>query len=117
MLNGKMDMLFQMHGKYYILDWKSNYLGPQVADYAPDQLNHAMNHNHYHLQYHLYSIAAVKYLKSRLQNFDYDQDFGGVFYVFVRGVRAYQTTGIFYAKPSLNKLKQLAAAVGATFDF
>jgi exodeoxyribonuclease V beta subunit len=52
-----------------------------------------------------------------LQNFEYDQDFGGVFYVFVRGVRAYQTTGIFYAKPSLNKLKQLAAAVGATFDF
>lgn len=117
MLNGKMDMLFQMHGKYFILDWKSNYLGPQVADYAPDQLNHAMNHNHYHLQYHLYSIAAVKYLKSRLQNFDYDQDFGGVYYVFVRGVRADQTTGIFYAKPSLNKLKQLAAAVGATFDF
>ena len=73
-----------------------------------------MNHNHYHLQYHLYTIAAFKYLKSRVIDFDYDRDFGGIFYVFVRGVREGQSSGIYYAKPSVEKLRVLAKAIGTS---
>ena len=113
-LNGKMDMFFEMNGQYFILDWKSNYLGPHINDYGPSQLQEAMNHNHYHLQYHLYTIAAFKYLKSRVIDFDYDRDFGGIFYVFVRGVREGQSSGIYYAKPSVEKLRVLAKAIGTS---
>jgi exodeoxyribonuclease V beta subunit len=36
-----------------------------------------------------------------VKNFDYERDFGGVIYLFVRGVRADQDTGVFFTKPSL----------------
>lgn len=113
-LNGKMDMFFEINNQYFILDWKSNYLGPHINDYGPTQLIEAMNHNHYHLQYHLYTIAAIKYLKSRVKDFDYERDFGGVFYVFVRGVREGQSTGVYYSKPSMKILNDLALALGTS---
>jgi len=55
-LNGLMDLFFESNGKYYILDWKSNYLGDDLEDYTPDRLNDAMNENNYHLQYFIYML-------------------------------------------------------------
>lgn len=108
-MNGKIDLFFEHQSKYYILDWKSNYLGSSVSDYAAEKVNEAMTENNYHLQYLIYSFAVKKYLESRLgSTFDYQRDFGGVIYLFVRGMRAGQNTGIFYAKPSLNQIGQIS---------
>lgn len=106
-MNGKMDLFFEHEGKYYILDWKSNYLGDSPADYTPAALSAAMNENNYHLQYLIYTLAAKKYLESRLYSFNYEKQFGGVIYCFVRGIRKGQSTGIFTSKPPLSKILQL----------
>lgn len=106
-MNGKMDLFFEHQGRYYILDWKSNYLGNQLDDYNSEALSRAMNDNNYHLQYLLYTFAALKYLRSRIEGFDYEQQFGGVIYLFLRGVRQNADTGIYFTKPSTEKLLQL----------
>jgi exodeoxyribonuclease V beta subunit len=106
-LNGLMDLFFHYNGKYYILDWKSNYLGDDLNDYAPDKLNEAMNENNYHLQYLIYTYAAKKYLEFKITNFDYSKQFGGVIYLFLRGVRPGSNTGIFVTKPTVQQIEAL----------
>jgi exodeoxyribonuclease V beta subunit len=110
-MNGKIDLFFEHLGRYYILDWKSNYLGPTADDYAATFLTNAMNESNYHLQYLIYAVAAKKYLESRLPSFDYTNQFGGVMYLFVRGMRAGKDTGIFTCKPSLERISRLEAAL------
>jgi exodeoxyribonuclease V beta subunit len=106
-MNGKVDLFFCQEGKYYILDWKSNYLGDSLAHYSPAAVQAAMTESNYHLQYLIYCVAMKKYLQSRLPSFSYEHDFGGVFYLFVRGVRKDGNTGIFSCKPSLEKISRL----------
>lgn len=106
-MNGKIDLFFEYQGKYYILDWKSNYLGNSVADYDKEGLAAAMNENNYHLQYFIYTVAVKKYLESRIPGFDYEKQFGGVIYCFVRGVRNTSGQGIFTTKPNLKKIQLL----------
>jgi len=106
-LNGLMDMFFEYDGKYYILDWKSNYLGDTLEDYAPDKLNEAMNENNYHLQYMIYTYAADRFLKARMAEYDYEKHFGGVIYLFIRGVRKDKDTGIFAHRPTREDMEKL----------
>ncbi|TDH24173.1 exodeoxyribonuclease V subunit beta [Segetibacter sp. 3557_3] len=112
-VNGKVDLFFGVRDKYYILDWKSNYLGDSLADYAPRALATAMNENNYHLQYLLYTLAATKYLKSRLPDFRYEKHFGGVIYLFIRGIRKNGQTGIFVNRPSPDQLEALERIMNA----
>ncbi|MDR2223932.1 MAG: UvrD-helicase domain-containing protein [Flavobacteriaceae bacterium] len=94
-LNGLIDLVFEWEGKYYILDWKTNHLGNRCEDYTTHKLQEAMTGNNYHLQYCIYTVALTKFLRSKIPNFDYDTHVGGVIYLFVRGMRKGQDTGIF----------------------
>ncbi len=85
-MKGFMDMVFRFEDRYYLVDWKSNFLGPTVEDYGPANLRRAMDENFYTLQYHLYTMALHQYLKWRVPGYAYESHFGGVFYVFLRGV-------------------------------
>ncbi len=104
---GFIDLFFEHQGKYYILDWKSNFLGNKIEDYSDDNIELAMRGNNYHLQYLIYTVAVKRFLSLKLPNFDYDKDFGGVFYVFLRACRKNQSTGIFYSKPDESLINQL----------
>ncbi len=78
---GFIDLIFAHAGKYYLLDWKTNYL----PSYEPDFLEKAMREHDYHLQAAIYSEAFFRYLKI-MEDGDCEQKFGGVFYLFVRGM-------------------------------
>ncbi len=106
-MNGKVDMFFEHNGRYYILDWKSNYLGDNLQYYEPNELNKAMNESNYHLQYLIYTVTVKKYLQSRLPSFDYEQQFGGVIYMYVRGVRSRSQSGVFVTRPGLQQIEAL----------
>jgi exodeoxyribonuclease V beta subunit len=108
MMNGFVDLFFEHNGKYYILDWKSNFLGDQDENYAPENLVQAMNESNYHLQYLLYAVAVDKFLRSRLGNdYNFEAHFGGVVYVFLRGVRPEKKHGFFVQKVKKKELDQL----------
>jgi exodeoxyribonuclease V beta subunit len=98
-LNGKIDLFFEHKGVYYLLDWKSNYLGDSLKDYEPGNLYQSMEENNYFLQYHLYVLSVYRYLKTRKKEFSYERDFGGVAYVYMRGVRSGSSNGIYFHKP------------------
>lgn len=99
MMNGYIDLLFEHGGKYYILDWKSNYLGGSAEDYQPESQPMQDAMSHYHLQYLIYSVAAVRYLQKRVRSFDYQKHFGGIIYGFLRGMRSGCDTGIYFHLP------------------
>lgn len=107
LMSGFIDLFFEHENKYYILDWKSNYLGFQVSDYAPEKLYQAMKASNYHLQYLIYTVAVYQYLKLKKTDFDYEKDFGGVIYVYLRGARAGMRNGIFTHKPKLEIILKL----------
>ncbi|MDR2032089.1 MAG: exodeoxyribonuclease V subunit beta [Azoarcus sp.] len=86
-LKGYIDLVFEHGGRYWILDWKSNHLGDTPAAYAPAALAAAMTRHGYHLQHLLYTLALHRHLRRTLPGYDYPRHFGGVFYLFVRGVR------------------------------
>ena len=88
MLQGFIDLVFICDGLYYILDWKSNHLGMNRADYAQGMLHESMCHNAYILQYHLYTLALDRLLKWRLPGYNYETHFGGVLYLYLRGISA-----------------------------
>ena len=107
-MNGKIDLFFEHDNKYFVLDWKSTYLGPDVRNYDSASLLEAMGEHNYHLQYLIYTLAVKKYLETRMgATFDYERDFGGVFYLFVRGMRAEKESGVFYIKPELGLVDRL----------
>ncbi len=107
MLKGFIDLVFEHNGKYYVLDWKSNYLGDDVSHYHGAALQAAMADHRYDLQYQIYALALHRFLRSRLPDYDYQQHFGGVYYLFLRGMDGESDNGIFSAKPTLEFLQDM----------
>lgn len=107
MLKGFIDLVFEHQGKYYVLDWKSNYLGDDPQVYRGEQLQTAMREHRYDLQYQIYALALQRFLRSRIPNYSYETHFGGVYYLFLRGIQAGSDSGIFYARPSEILLDEL----------
>ncbi|CAD7559153.1 exodeoxyribonuclease V subunit beta [Aeromonas hydrophila] len=97
MLKGFIDLVFEWQGRWYLLDYKSNHLGMSPADYSRSALEQAMAEHRYDLQYQLYSLALHRLLALRLPGYDFEQHFGGVFYLFLRGM---PQGGIFHTRPS-----------------
>lgn len=85
-LNGFIDLVFRHDGRWYVADYKSNHLGVEPGDYGREALREVMAVEHYILQYHLYVLAVVRHLRQRVPSFDYERDFGGVYYLFLRGM-------------------------------
>ena len=102
-MTGFIDLTFRHEGRWYIADYKSNHLGYDPADYNQGALIEAMQHHRYDLQYLLYSVALRRYLSNRLPGFSYAKDFGGVYYLFVRGMPGLtedkSPTGVYFARP------------------
>ncbi|HHF2855613.1 TPA: exodeoxyribonuclease V subunit beta [Vibrio diabolicus] len=107
MLKGFIDLVFEHQGKYYVLDWKSNHLGDDVTSYHGEALKSAMADHRYDLQYQIYALALHRFLRSRLANYQYEQHFGGVYYLFLRGMDGQSDHGIFAAKPTLEFLQEM----------
>jgi exodeoxyribonuclease V beta subunit len=88
MLKGFMDLVFEHQGRYYVADYKSNWLGPDAAAYTADAMRGTILHARYELQYVLYLFALHRLLKARLPDYDYDRHVGGAVYLFLRGIEA-----------------------------
>ncbi|MDF9391410.1 MULTISPECIES: exodeoxyribonuclease V subunit beta [Methylococcus] len=112
-LQGAIDLVFRHQGRYYLLDWKSNHLGYKREDYGPQALAETMVAEGYHLQYLLYTVALNRYLARRLPDYAYTNHFGGVYYLFVRGVRpAWQGAGVYFQRPAEDCIVALDALIG-----
>ncbi|MNE27533.1 RecBCD enzyme subunit RecB [compost metagenome] len=114
MLKGFIDLVFRHDGRYYLLDYKSNWLGDSSEAYTQQAMAAAMQSHRYDLQYQLYTLALHRYLRHRIVDYAYEQHFGGVIYLFLRGIDANDPhSGIFTTRPDaalVDKMDMLFAA-------
>jgi exodeoxyribonuclease V beta subunit len=117
-MTGYLDVLFQHRGRYFVVDWKSNFLGATLENYQKSLLNSEMQKSFYVLQYHLYVLATHLHLKMKLPGYAYEKNFGGVFYMFLRGVDADRGSeyGIFEDRPDICLVDALGKALIPGYD-
>tara|TARA_R110002072_G_scaffold105615_4_gene230921 strand:+ start:8761 stop:12456 length:3696 start_codon:yes stop_codon:yes gene_type:complete len=128
-LKGAIDLVFEANERFYILDYKSNYLGDDSSDYQTESLAIAMEEHRYDVQYVIYTLALHRFLKQRRKDkYQYQRDFGGVIYLFLRGLAINQgqnksraqelssqddvPTGVYYVKPPAELILALDKEVG-----
>jgi exodeoxyribonuclease V beta subunit len=108
-MKGYIDLVFEHEGRFYLVDYKSNWLGPALEHYRPAQVAEAMARDAYHLQYLIYCVALHRYLRSRLSGYGWETHFGGVRYLFLRGMRRElgAASGVFQDRPSEALIRRL----------
>jgi len=109
-MRGFIDLVFRYEDVFFLLDWKSNYLGKRREDYGQNALAEIMEKDLYVLQSHLYTVALNQYFSKRLPEYTYVKNFGGVYYVFMRafGSPAEDHYGIYMEKPSPELIESLS---------
>ncbi|MEY1660778.1 exodeoxyribonuclease V subunit beta [Isoalcanivorax beigongshangi] len=112
MLRGFIDLTFEYQGRYYLLDYKSNWLGARTEDYTHSALARAMAEHRYDLQAAIYALALHRHLRLTLPDYDPDQHFGGVLYQFLRGVEG-PARGVWHHRPDAADLDRLDHCFGA----
>jgi exodeoxyribonuclease V beta subunit len=110
-LRGFVDLVFEHGGRWYVADYKSSFLGPAPGDYRASRLVHVMAQHHFFLQYHLYAVAVDRHLRQCVPGYDYETHFGGVYYLFVRGMSPGHPRGhgVFHDRPSRALVAELSA--------
>ena len=101
-MKGFIDLVFEADGRFYLVDYKSNWLGPELAAYRPERLAEVMARETYVLQYLIYAVALHRYLRWRVADYHYETHFGGVFYLFLRGMDPAlgADCGVFHDRPA-----------------
>jgi exodeoxyribonuclease V beta subunit len=114
-MRGFIDLVFEREGRFYLVDWKSNFLGPNLEAYGAAALRDVMKRELYVLQYHLYAVALDRYLAFRIPGYRYKTHFGGVFYLFLRGINPEQGPeyGVFRDRPSEALIRELSRCLHA----
>jgi exodeoxyribonuclease V beta subunit len=107
-MKGFIDLVFEHEGRFYFVDWKSNWLGTDSASYAPENIATEMARHFYNLQLGIYAVALHRYLQRRLPDYEYEKNFGGAFYIFLRGIDpSKRNNGIFSTRPPRKFVEQL----------
>jgi exodeoxyribonuclease V beta subunit len=105
-LTGFIDLICEYGGRYYVMDYKTN----SLPDYQTETLIQAMREHNYGLQYWLYCVVLHRYLTHRQPDYSFARHFGGVRYLFVRGMESdVATSGVFQDNPDLTTLEALTA--------
>jgi len=86
MLKGFIDLVVEHEGLYYIVDYKSNWLGNDAPAYTVEAMRDSVLHSRYDLQYAIYTLALHRQLRARLPGYDYARHVGGVLYLYLRGI-------------------------------
>lgn len=108
MFKGFIDLAFEHDGRFYVADYKSNWLGPDDLAYSELAMESAILGQRYDLQYVLYLLALHRQLRARLPDYDYDRHVGGALFIFLRGVHS-ATGGVYFVKPPRELIERLDA--------
>jgi exodeoxyribonuclease V beta subunit len=104
LLTGSLDVLFQWEGLAYVLDWKTN----RLPSYAPEALARKVADD-FLIQVQAYTLAACRFLAIAGAG-DYEARFGGVIYVFLRGL---PEEGVWTLRPSWEEVQGYERALAA----
>ena len=106
MFKGFIDLVVEHAGCYYVIDYKSNWLGVDHSDYSVEAMNACVLSHRYDLQYVLYVLALHRLLKLRITDYDYDRHVGGAVYMFLRGAQN-SSQGLHQVRPPRELIETL----------
>ncbi|HEX6982262.1 MAG TPA: exodeoxyribonuclease V subunit beta [Balneolaceae bacterium] len=108
-MKGYIDLTVNFDKRFYIIDYKTNFLGDQSSDYDQKPLQNEIKEKGYDLQYHIYTIAVHRYLEQRLAGYNFEDHFGGILYLFLRGINDEPNNfnGIYFDRPNLKTVNAL----------
>ncbi len=125
-LTGFLDLVFSVprqsgRRRYFVIDYKSTYLGPAADFYNERALQLAVYDSRcrYDVQYLIYTLVLHRLLKQRIPDYSYERDFGGVLYLYLRGLKAGTagiSTGVYYTKPSFEIIAELDRMAGGSSE-
>ncbi len=129
-LTGSIDLVFRHGGGWFVVDYKSNRIDPErsgrspLEHYGPAYLDQEMQRHHYLLQAYLYALALHRFLRHRMpETYSYSTHFGGVAYLFLRGMTQPDLPmdegcrpGVYHLRPSEAVILQLDVLFGHTED-
>ncbi|WP_343187979.1 exodeoxyribonuclease V subunit beta [Buchnera aphidicola] len=108
MLTGFIDLICFWNNQYFIIDYKTNLLGPKNKDYNKKNIKIEIMKHRYDIQYQIYSLALHRYLKNNLQNYQFTIHFGGIIYLFLRAFDNIKNkNGIFFHQPKKILIEKL----------
>jgi exodeoxyribonuclease V beta subunit len=111
LMHGYIDLVLAHEGRWHVVDYKTNYLGGQQLDYAPEGLAQAVREGDYDLQYLIYLVAVHRHLRHRLgATYDPARQLGGALYLFVRGMTRDGRHGVHRDLPPLAVIEALDRA-------
>jgi len=114
-LKGYIDLLVCEKNRWWVVDWKTN-LPPKErweGVYDSTILGLVMDEHHYHLQYELYLLALCGSLSAGWKRaVNWEKEIGGAAYLFVRGTGEGHSEGVFFGKPSQERMLSLASEMG-----
>ena len=106
LFKGYIDLVCEHESRYYVVDYKSNWLGQDETAYTEAAMESAVLEHRYDLQFVFYLLALHRQLKARLPGYDYDQHVGGAVFWFVRGGAA-ENAGIWHCRPPRELIESL----------
>ena len=107
LMKGFIDLLAEHDGRFYVIDWKSNWLGPDSDAYQAEAMQQAALEKRYDLQLAIYLVALHRHLRHTLgEAYDYGRHVGGAVLVFLRGIEA-PSRGVINIKPPLAFIEAL----------
>jgi exodeoxyribonuclease V beta subunit len=113
MLKGFMDLVFECDGRYWVLDYKSNALGPGDAAYTRSAMAAGMAGHRYDIQAAIYMLALHRLLRARLgASYRPEEQLGGAVFLFLRGIANPSTHGCYLIEPDPALLDGLDRLLG-----
>jgi exodeoxyribonuclease V beta subunit len=113
MLKGFTDLVFECHGRYWVLDYKSNALGPGDTAYTQAAMAAGMAEHRYDIQGAIYMLAVHRLLRARLgESYSPHEHLGGAVFLFLRGIGNPATHGCYLLEPDLELLDGLDRLLG-----
>src|SRR5699024_1599778 len=108
-MKGYIDLIAKFGQRFYIIDYKTNFLGDRNENYAFGSLEKEIREKWYDLQYHLYAAALHRHLKNRMHGYNFEEHFGGILYLFIRGINDDRDNfnGIYFDRPPLQTINIL----------
>jgi exodeoxyribonuclease V beta subunit len=104
-LKGFVDFVFEDGGLVYFADWKSD----QLSSYEAAEIEGHVR-NHYWTQAQIYSIGIIRLLQIRTED-DYERRFGGLLYIFLRGMDGGGRRGVYFHRPAWSEICAYEAAL------
>lgn len=109
MLKGFIDLVLVDRDRYFVADYKSNWLGPDEQSYSNRAMAEAVLEKRYDVQMCLYLLALHRLLRSRLgADYQPSQHLGGAALLFLRGLYS-DSRGVCFQPPTLALVEALDA--------